>query len=339
MTAVRDLLDPYWAARLREVAQVTAQTQQVNPFTGKPSASAPVREATVIDERSEALVEVPCGGGCGVTVLTDPTVAIPPEYAHLPRITMCRECAKDEVAGKSGVVVHTPRVKRHAPRLEATEAEHRSADAKRKPRKATTRPKEATTMQDITEMNDADLGALVRASVLADLAANTQEAAPKAAKAKKAKAKKAAKEHKAGRQAARQGGPLPAFRVDAGLTVEALDLSGPDNLDELAHATARRPYNQARYRLLGEPALDPETTTWKVILGEHMRLRLVAERVLAERAAKAAAKAKPAKAPAKKKGKGKKAALAAQVGDDVRVGALMTTLDISREQALAVLSA
>lgn len=110
-----------------------------------------------IEVEGEALIEVACAGGCGDNVLIDPQ-PVPDEVAHLPRVPACKECVKDMTAGKTGHVVRTPRVKKHQWRTEATPQELASADAKR--------VSEEEPMIDLSKFTDAQLGSMVRESLL-----------------------------------------------------------------------------------------------------------------------------------------------------------------------------
>lgn len=279
----------------------------------------------VVDPRSEALIEFACqGADCDSIVLVDP-VPVGADYDEFRRVVMCRDCARAYLRDKTGHVVRTPRVKHHQPRLEATPEELASADAKR------TDAQEAHVKIDLSTMSDAQLGAQVRTELEKTAEAEVRESAPKAKKAKRAKDAADVKAAKKDRKK-RKGKVLGEVVVDGSLTIPALDLGDATSLDTVVSAGFRSPYNKARFRVLGEPALEPDTTTLRFLLGEHERLREAVVARGVEREAKAAAQAaekaaKAAQAKADKKGKkGKR--VSAKVGD--------ATPAISRKQAVAL---
>ena len=318
MPSLTNLIDPEVAAKMRAIA-----TTEGPRYTAE--------DAVDLDPESEALIEIACAGskyGCTRTVWLDPTPV--PGHEDAPRVPLCKACATEATKGKRGQVIRRPRVAKHQPR---------TSDGIDHP--VTTHHQEDTPMIDIGTMSDAQLGQMLREKVTEKKAAEAKVERPKAVKAKKDKAKKVEKERVAER-AARV--VLPAFVVDAGLTVPELDLRDA-SLDEVVSATERRPYNQARWRFGEGPLPAPRNaededdgtkpTTWGDLMREHRRLGIRARLKQAEVEAKKAAKPK-------KKGK-KVEAIVAVVDEDVlakRVKALRKVRpDLSKEQAREVVTA
>jgi hypothetical protein len=179
---------------------------------------------------------------------------------------------------------------------------------------------------DISNVPDAEVGAAVKKSLKADKAEKVKAAKPKV-EAERKKADKKAKKGRKANQAERKAAKRPGFRIDQSSEVPDLDFTEVNSLDESPSALERRPYNQARFRLLGEKSLDPETTTYRTLLAEHDRLAPVAAKVAKKRAKKT------------KKGGKKVVAQVAKVSavDEAKVKKLAKATGLSKKDAREVL--
>ncbi len=92
------------------------------------------------------------------------------------------------------------------------------------------------------------------------------------------------------------------------ITIPALDCRDVI-LDEIATAVARSPYNKARFTL-GMPILDPETTTWRALMVEHIEMR---ERI-------------------------NRPAIAAELDEDTQIKTIMRVMDLTESEARVVLA-
>lgn len=329
MTTMKDLLDQEVVQRLSALATTASVT------------SDKVTADTEIDPRSEAMLDAACDT-CGCDLLVQPQ-PVPEEYAHLPRKILCAPCAKAYLTGRSGRVIHKPQVAKHPWRV---------TDGREHPVVTTHQKEHDMPKINLTDLTDAELGALMREQLLAQVEADAP-AKQKAAKAKKAKGEKAAaKAAKAERDQRKAAKPLPAFTYGNHVDVPALDLSEVTSLDEVVPATLRSPYNKARFHIEGSAALpspqaceDDATltpTTYAVIAAEHVRLAELAEAKTAAKAQAEIEKAAAAKGKGKK-AKGKKKAVAAVLNADdkakaAKVAALMATLNCDEATALGVLA-
>lgn len=206
--------------------------------------------------------------------------------------------------------VRTPRVAKHQPRI--------------------TDNQEHPVTKKIT-LTESEMEAAITKAVEARIAAREAEikATPRVAPADKPvevvtkKGGRAKIERATAQMREHKGLTLPAFIVDKSLTVPALEI-GEQSLDTLASSKERSPYNKARFRLDGEPvALDPEVTTYRVLMAEHARLMGLAA-------------AKPAKKAKAKKEAAPKIAVVVDAGRLAKVAALVTTLGMTRAEAEAL---
>lgn len=301
MSEIRDLLDADTRAKLAEVVSEQKDTAPAYVIIKASTDPNPPRTLTAadaieIDPDSEAMIDAECVD-CKVPMLIDPALpeGCDPEDAEKPRVPLCAKCgairARYEAmtAQRNVEIIHRKTVARHKPRV-TDNVDH-----------PVTVTKKENPMYDLDNLSDAEFGAAVRA----DMRARAAEALPakrKKAKDKAAKAEAKAKDNVKKRQKERKGLVLAEFRVDNSLTVPALDLTEVEDLNEMVSSALRGPYNQARFRLAGEPPLwspskeDEEgyvPTTYQTLLDEHGRLMALAQAKAAEKAAKAAEKAKP----------------------------------------------
>jgi hypothetical protein len=160
------------------------------------------------------------------------------------------------------------------------------------------RPKEQPVPQiDLNAIPAATLGEALREGIVT-LVAEQAPAKRKKAKDKKDRDRAIAKTNLTNEQERRtEATPLAEFKVGATLVVPALDLTDKD-LNSLATAKDRSPYNKARYRLGHEEVLDKETTTYAVLAAEHVRLAKLAKTHKEKPVQQIAAKVEP-EAPAK----------------------------------------
>lgn len=170
-------------------------------------------------------------------------------------------------------------------------------------------------MFDLSTMTDAELGAAVRASLMA------ATASPAPAQRERIHAAREAMEAdaRAARLAERAGlAALPGF-ICKGVEVPALDVPALD-LGEVAPARMRRPYNQARHRLHLEP-LGTQTTQGHLV-AEHRRLA-----DMAQTAPVLAAEVSPA------------TPSVATTSDQTRMSALVAVLGVDETTAASILAA
>lgn len=184
---------------------------------------------------------------------------------------------------------------------------------------------------DLNQIPDAKVGEAVKASIKTEKAKKVRKDS-KAAKAKRAVQEREADQARTKTQKKRKSLIFPGFKVDQSLTVDDLDLTTGPSLNEMPSQIERRPYNQARFRILGEPSLDPETTTYQTLVDEHQRLAKAAKARRKERKAKDKDKAKTAlKKPAKK-------AVVAHVDLTEKAKRFAAFTGVSEERALELLS-
>lgn len=294
MSKIESLLDDETRAKLAQVAKQDAEPAFViikASTDPNPPRTLTAADAIDIDPESGAMIDALCVD-CKMPLLIDPAL---PEGAdpEALRVPMCDKCGKVRarfaaISEQRNVeIIHRKTVARHQPRV---------TDGIDHPVTVTHEAREAKTKEndmDLSSMSDAELGAILRADMLARAAADLPEKRKKA-KSKKAKAEAKAAEQVKQRQAERKGMVLDAFVVGS-LTVPALDLSEVEDLNEMVSSALRAPYNQARFRLAGEPPLwSPSKededgyvpTTYQTLIDEHARLMALAE-------VKAAEKAKP----------------------------------------------
>lgn len=182
---------------------------------------------------------------------------------------------------------------------------------------------------DVNNLSDTELGRHVRNLVVHTKIGKVKKAR---AKAKAEQAKAEAKHTKAIKkdQKRRKNHVLKGFRVSKTLVIPDLDLRDVTSLDTTPSAVVRAPYNQARFRLLGEPPLpalgnqkdepDPmPSATYKDLIKEHERLRGVVKD-----------KSKPAK-------KGKVLVAELHSSDKAKIKSLSKLAGISQERAREVL--
>jgi hypothetical protein len=184
---------------------------------------------------------------------------------------------------------------------------------------------------DLSNMSDAELGAMVRQQMQAAKVETIVAAKPEVEEKRKAEAKETEKAIKK-EQAARPMRVFAGFMVGTSLEIPTLDLSDVSSLDEAPSAKERSPYNKARFRLTKESALDPEETTYRLLMEEHLRLQgIEAERV------KAVPKAeKPKKAKAKKV---KAVVVDIDPEENAKVTALASVLGVSEKKARKIMAA
>ena len=186
---------------------------------------------------------------------------------------------------------------------------------------------------DVNNVPDAELGRHAR-NLLVHSKTKKVKKARAQAKAEQAKAEVKVSKGIKKDQKARKNRVLKGFKVSKTLTVPDLDLTDVTSLDHTPSAVTRAPYNQARFRLLGEPPLpakgnqkdepDPQdSTTYRDLIKEHERLRGVVK-----------GKAKPTKTAAKVE----KALVAELKGSDqAKVKSLSKLAGISKARARQVL--
>lgn len=312
--------------RAESVAQVAAEVAPAQPAKGTPPNSDQPR-----------LLEAACED-CDEDILV--RADVPAHLAGQPRVFVCADCAKARTRGKSGTVHRRPRVARQPWRTEATPEETARAHAALNPEPAPTQhPSQKETPMhhpNLSTMSDAELGALVRQQMAAQAAAQVSERAEAEAAAAAERERRVAKRH-AFEGAYYASEPLPEFVVDRSLTVPEFDQEQP--MHELASSTDRSPYNKARFRLAGEPALDPETTTYAVLAAEHLRLlELAREKAAAKATTKAAAKPKKAKKGKAKRAKQEQMVALVDPSRQAKVAALVTELGYTQAEAEAFLA-
>lgn len=145
---------------------------------------------------------------------------------------------------------------------------------------------------DISNMSDAELGKMVRNRILETYTVEVAEKRDEALEVKAAEDKAEAKARKKAQKARATAEPLPEIRVSDSLTVPELVLNEVNSLDEVVNSAMRSPYNKALFRLrLQEQALNPETTTYAVLVKAH---NLIFETVAARDTEKACKKSKKA---------------------------------------------
>lgn len=335
MSKIESLLDDETRAKLAQVAKQDAEPafRVIKASTDpNPPRTLTASDAIDIDPESGAMIDALCVD-CKVPLLIDPQLpeGVDPEA---PRYPICAPCAKTRtrfaaISEQRNVeIIHRKTVARHQPRV---------TDGIDHPVTVTHEAREAKTKEndmDLSGMSDAELGAILRADMLARAAADLP------AKRKKAKDKQAKAEAKTAkgikqRQSERKGMVLEAFMVGT-LEVPTLDLTEVEDLNEMVSTTLRSPYNKARFRLAGErPLWAPKDededgyvpTTYQTLIDEHARLMALAE-------AKAAEKAKPKKAKAPQ--------IVAVLSDDdeaevaKKIKALRKITGLSKEQARAI---
>jgi hypothetical protein len=200
----------------------------------------------------------------------------------------------------------------------------------------TARRKKKEKNVDLNNLPEAEVGRLVLTQVKKAKAKKVKEARPKAVKAK-VKAEKAIDKGIKKDQKRRKNHVVKGFRVSKTLVIPDLDLRDVTSLDTTPSALTRGPYNQARFRLLGEPPLpakgnqkdepDPQpSTTYRDLIKEHERLRDLVKKK---------AKDKPIKAEAKPEVKVLTAKL--NPSDKAKVRSLAKLAGISHERAREVL--
>lgn len=188
---------------------------------------------------------------------------------------------------------------------------------------------------DLNQMTKAEVGDLVLTQIKTTKAKKVKAARPQAVKAKK-KTEKAVDKGIKKDQKRRKNHVVKGFRVSKTLVVPDLDLRDVTSLDTTPSALVRGPYNQTRFRLLGEPPLpalgnqkdepDPQpSTTYRDLIKEHERLRdLVSKK----------AKGKPVKAV---KAEAKVLTAKLNPSDKAKVRQLSKLANISQERAREVL--
>lgn len=304
MSEIRDLLDADTRAKL---AQVTSKQQDKEPAfvvikastDPNPPRTLTAADAIDIDPESGAMIDALCVD-CKVPMLIEPTLpeGVDPET---PRFPICAPCGKIRARfmaineQRNVEIIHRKSVARHKPRVD---------DGIDHPVTVTREAPEATKeiqMYDINVLTDMELGAAVRADLLAR-AAEALPAKRDKAKAKKRKADKVADAQVKQRQSERKGMVLAEFNVGTTLVVPALDLSEVEDLNEMVSTTLRSPYNKARFRLAGErPLWAPKDededgytpTTYQTLIDEHARLMALAQVKADEPKGKKKSKDKP----------------------------------------------
>lgn len=211
-----------------------------------------------IDPRSGALIEAACAD-CAATILVHPTVpdGVDPEAK---RKFVCRDCAKTEVLGAIEAQRHIEIIRRNRVAAQS---------------RAITTQENTMTIIDIDTIPDAELGALLKKTMRAEIAEALPVLRAEALRIDLEAAKVDDKQAEADRKANRK--VLGAFTV-GDLEVPALDLRDLTDLNEVAPAVIRSPYNKARKRLTQEGPLDKETTTYGRLAAEHKILRKFAKK-------------------------------------------------------------
>lgn len=228
----------------------TEQTHTGARADREPSlAEAPVTliNGVEVDLRGEGMHQTECAD-CAAAI----EVAIQPagvDVVDKVRTAVCLDCGHKRLKGRQGEVLNRPAVIHD--------------------------PNEEERVFDLTGFSNAELAAAavdarerMVASAAAALpakrnAANQQQAEREAADEKQ----KVADRAKLGKRKAWMG----EFTYLGDKTVPALDFSEISNLDEAPSSKVRSPYNKVLHSQ-GEPLLDPEATTYRVLRKVHKRL-------------------------------------------------------------------
>ena len=274
MSKIAEMLDPTRVAALQDIVKAsTDPPAQETPGETTYRPEAPVdAEVTVIngveyDLRSEGFVDTACAD-CETPL----KVEVAPRGADLealvsrPRISVCLDCGDARVKGQRGVLVY---------------------DARPTNQKETPMPE-----IDLTKFSEAELAALA-VQARRRMVAEAAEALPaKREEAKKAEAERQAKDaalKAEDRAKNKRKAWMGEFQLH--VFVPALDFTEVD-LDEVVPATVRSPYNKALHAA-GEPILDRETTTYRMLRKVHKRLWKQAEVAVEAPKVKAEPKAEP----------------------------------------------
>lgn len=234
-----------------------AKTTEVNDLEPEPVTTINGVEYSL---DSEAHVDVECAD-CQTPI----QVEVAPKGADLdtltehPRVAVCTPCGKARTKGKKGVLVYV------RPDVEADDLDaHFAAN----PDKITTHEETPVPQVDLTELSNAEFSELAL-KARDHMIAEKEAALPaKRKKAKKKEAKRIAKDEAMKvREREERNRVLPGFTIHK-VEVPALDLSEQTSLNEAPSPKVRSPYNKALHRS-GEPLLDPETTTYAVLVKTH----------------------------------------------------------------------
>lgn len=122
---------------------------------------------------------------------------------------------------------------------------------------------------DLNDLTDAEIGRIVRVALMAQRSKRIEVGRADVADVEEFEAERAA----ALLNDERKKRDLLAIKgfLANGYAVPALD-ARQEPLDEVVSAPVRQTYNRARVALGEKELLDPETTTWRVIVTEHIRL-------------------------------------------------------------------
>lgn len=334
MTTIGQLLDPKAKEGLKAVvADLDPKAPATVPYVVIKASTEPIARSTTtiltgngeieVDVASEANIEALCAGNCAKVISFPPTLplAVAKRYGLPQPAAYCLECAEEAVlhviqehraAQRNQPAIRTPRVAKHQPRVSdgidhpvvfTTPLSKADPDKVFGPAEIT--PKKENDV-DLDNIPAAKLGDTVRQSMKMAKAEQVKKDR-KAAKKAQREAEQQALVERTKAQKAKKGKVLPGFMVGTTLEVPALDLSDVENIDECPSATARSPYNKARFRLTGEgPLPSPSAceedaslvpTTYRVLADEHRRLMSLAADHNEQAKAKQEAKAKPKTAP------------------------------------------
>jgi len=220
-----------------------------------------------VDLRSEGFIDTACADcDAPLRVLVAPKGVDLEVLTSRPRVAVCLDCGSARLRDQRGTLAHQP-IQTPVQKKQETEV-------------------------DLTKFSDAEFAALAveaRESMVAE-AAETLPAKRKLAK--QAEKDRAAQDEalKAQDDAKRAKRKMWMGEMSVkGVFVPTLDLTEVRNLDEAVSATMRSPYNKALYRL-GEPLLDHEEATYRVLRKAHKHLWKHAE--IAAEAPKVKAEAK-----------------------------------------------
>lgn len=337
---MQELLDPTTVARMTALAADVSADQPAHVIQGPgypitvtkrstdplPPRRLTIADALEIDPRSGAMIQT-CCVDCKVSLMIDPALpeGVDPET---PRVPICDKCAGIRVRYEA--IQHQRNV----------QAIRRTTVAKHQPRTTDGIDHPVTTSKannnieendmDLDNMSDAELGATVRQQMKAAKVETIKAAKPVIEEERRQEAKKDKKAKKK-EQKARPQRVLDGFMVGTTLEIPTLDLSDVPSLDEAPSAKERSPYNKARFRLTKEGPLDPEETTYRVLMSEHLRLQGIESERKVE--AKPAKTEKPTKKP-------KVEAIVAKVNpdDDAKVAALASVLGVSKKKARKIMA-